>query len=198
MPILTGIGHEINISITDLSAHTFAKTPTAIAQFLSDRIQRSLTDIHDNLDRIIEKAEKFIEDSSHSLKDIAYSLQDGTVSFLKKHNDNLVKVQEIIRLKPKFLISNKMLGLKDIEASLRNVVDDRMKNESRKLNHINRIIEVVHPKRMMQRGFSITRKKTGELIMSVKGVVTEDVVVTETSDGQFESQVSETTKGDAS
>ena len=39
LPVLSGIGHEINMSITDMAAHTYAKTPTAIAQFLVNRVQ---------------------------------------------------------------------------------------------------------------------------------------------------------------
>ncbi|MGV3539161.1 MAG: exodeoxyribonuclease VII large subunit [Rufibacter sp.] len=37
LPVLTGIGHERDESITDLVAHTPLKTPTAVAAFLVDR-----------------------------------------------------------------------------------------------------------------------------------------------------------------
>ena len=35
-PVLTGIGHETDLSVVD-SAHTHFKTPTAVADFLVDR-----------------------------------------------------------------------------------------------------------------------------------------------------------------
>jgi hypothetical protein len=41
-PVLTGIGHEIDLSVADLVAHTSRKTPTAVAQFLMERA-RDLT-----------------------------------------------------------------------------------------------------------------------------------------------------------
>ncbi len=34
LPVLTGIGHQVNESIADLSAHTALKTPTAAAEFI--------------------------------------------------------------------------------------------------------------------------------------------------------------------
>ena len=37
LPVLTGIGHETDISVADLVAHTYLKTPTALAYFLIDR-----------------------------------------------------------------------------------------------------------------------------------------------------------------
>ena len=38
-PIISAIGHEINISITDMVAHTSVKTPTKCAQFLVEKIK---------------------------------------------------------------------------------------------------------------------------------------------------------------
>ena len=38
LPIITGIGHEIDQTIADLVAHTSLKTPTAVANFLVDSI----------------------------------------------------------------------------------------------------------------------------------------------------------------
>jgi len=54
LAVLSGIGHEINISITDMAAHTYAKTPTAIAQFLVDRVETFLGDLDIKLEQITE------------------------------------------------------------------------------------------------------------------------------------------------
>ncbi len=42
VPVLTGIGHEIDRSIADLAAHTTLKTPTACASHLVERVRASL------------------------------------------------------------------------------------------------------------------------------------------------------------
>ena len=39
-PVLTGLGHEIDRSIADLVAHTALKTPTKVAEFLVERVER--------------------------------------------------------------------------------------------------------------------------------------------------------------
>src|SRR5690606_30759296 len=38
LPVLTGIGHDVDISVLDLIAHGHHKTPTAVADFLVDRM----------------------------------------------------------------------------------------------------------------------------------------------------------------
>lgn len=42
VPVLTGIGHEIDTSLADVVAHTDFKTPTACAAFLVDRVHEAL------------------------------------------------------------------------------------------------------------------------------------------------------------
>ena len=37
LPVLTGIGHDKDTSITDMVAHTMLKTPTAVAQWIDQR-----------------------------------------------------------------------------------------------------------------------------------------------------------------
>src|SRR4029078_7543944 len=40
LPVLTGLGHEIDQSISDLVAHTALKTPTKVAELLVDAVRR--------------------------------------------------------------------------------------------------------------------------------------------------------------
>ena len=50
IPVLSGIGHEINTTVTDLAAHTFAKTPTAIAKFLVERLKEFMEGVDERQD----------------------------------------------------------------------------------------------------------------------------------------------------
>src|SRR4029077_13028465 len=47
IPVLSGIGHEINTTVADLAAHTFAKTPTAIAKFLVERLKEFIEGVNE-------------------------------------------------------------------------------------------------------------------------------------------------------
>src|SRR6185503_5715670 len=41
VPVLTGLGHEIDRSVADLVAHTAFKTPTMVAEFLVRRVEEA-------------------------------------------------------------------------------------------------------------------------------------------------------------
>lgn len=52
VPVLTGIGHEIDTSVADLAAHVSLKTPTAVAAFLVDRGRAAARAIREQTTRL--------------------------------------------------------------------------------------------------------------------------------------------------
>ena len=60
VPVLTGIGHEIDNSVADLAAHTAFKTPTAVAAFLAEcgaQAERFVSSARDRLFALVERPE---------------------------------------------------------------------------------------------------------------------------------------------
>jgi exodeoxyribonuclease VII large subunit len=56
VPVVTGIGHEIDRSVADEVAHVAAKTPTACAAVLVDRVRTYLTTVEDRWARTARRA----------------------------------------------------------------------------------------------------------------------------------------------
>ena len=52
LPIISGIGHERDVSVLDLVAHTSLKTPTAVATFLVDGLANELATLLEQLRRL--------------------------------------------------------------------------------------------------------------------------------------------------
>ncbi len=74
LPVITGIGHERDESVTDLVAHTRCKTPTAVAAFIYEQMlvqADRLQDVEETLIRLIKEK---TEDEKHRLLDWASRL----------------------------------------------------------------------------------------------------------------------------
>lgn len=189
VPILSGIGHEINITVTDMAAHTCAKTPTAIAQYLVTRVAEFLSGLDEQLERVIHEAQTTLADHKQRLKDLAAGLQQGTMLFFKDHQEQLIRFRELLKHKPVVLLNDRKNAL--------TVQDDRLKRATRtlliqkhdQLKAYKRIIEIAHPVNTMKRGFSITRNKTGKVVKSIKDVVSREEIKTELMDGSLDSRV---------
>lgn len=127
LPVLTGIGHEKDISVLDMIAFRSMKTPTALAQFLLSRndellveldtasieikakVQEILADKRVEIEKlhvqIMSESSLYIAKLSSSLTLLATNLIDLSQNLLqrKKHQLDLY-VQEIDLLSPFYLL----------------------------------------------------------------------------------------------
>lgn len=196
LPVLSGIGHEINITVTDLAAYTYQKTPTAIAQFLIERVEGFLTDIEEKVYEIINYAKEQVDSQKKGLRDSALNLQSQTHYFLKSHHQDMIRYLEIIKRQPLKLIATYFSILKEKNILIAKTLKNRLKNSKMKISSYKRIIDIAHPQNTLKRGFSIARNLKGGIIKSVKTVKKGDLLQTQLLDGCLKSQVQKKTGGD--
>ncbi|VAX37029.1 Exodeoxyribonuclease VII large subunit [hydrothermal vent metagenome] len=189
MPVLSGIGHEINTTITDLAAHTYAKTPTAIAQFLIHRVEDFLINLDGNLKRIIGSVQEKTAEEKQKLKSLAHNLQSGTMRFIKDHDAKIIRMKEFIKNRPTVLLKDRQKLVATKKDNFLQIINRRIENESVKLKSYAKIIDIVHPVNTLKRGFSITRGKNGKVVRHSKDVHQGDEIITEVVDGNIKSIV---------
>ncbi len=74
LPVITGIGHEKDDTVVDMTAHTKMKTPTAVAEFLVSGLRSFEENITEIQARVVKQTNGLIRDKSHSLATLAQSL----------------------------------------------------------------------------------------------------------------------------
>lgn len=167
IPVLTGIGHEIDRSVADEVAHSSFKTPTACAASLVDQV-RWFSDTVDALRlAVVTKARANTERAVGLLQDMSIRTVGLATSVLHRHDDRLdQQVARLSRLPTIFLNRhNEML-----EAKL-----DRLR--------------ALDPTRILSRGWSITRLNDGSLVQSVAKLPVGTPIVTTVADGEVTSTV---------
>jgi len=189
IPVLSGIGHEINTTVTDLAAHTFAKTPTAIAKFLIERLKEFIEGIEERQGRIVEALRTTLKAKRARLKDNAFFLQTTTLGLIKNHQQRLVSISESLKRTPaaKFKDSRKSLG--DAQEHLKKIIYLHLQNSRTKINQYQKLTQMADPQNTLKRGFSITRSKEGHLIRSVKDIKETKSIITQLVDGVVNSHL---------
>ncbi len=101
LPVLTGIGHEKDESVTDLVAHTKLKTPTAVAEFLIDRFDKVAEQIEEVQGQTAHLVLAFLDDHSARLQSAMRLFKPLVANSLSntKHEYALLKQ----KFKPVFL-----------------------------------------------------------------------------------------------
>ena len=189
VPVLSGIGHEINVTIADMAAHTCAKTPTAIAQYLVTRVAEFLTGLDERLERVIREAQATLAGHKQHLKDLAAGLQQGTMFFFRDHQEQLIRLGEILKHKPVVLLNDRKNALAVAQGRVKRGAQTLIAQKHTQLKACKRIIEIAHPINTMKRGFSVTRTSTGKVVKSVKDVASREEITTELIDGSLDSRV---------
>jgi exodeoxyribonuclease VII large subunit len=167
IPVLSGIGHEINTTVTDLAAHTYAKTPTAIAQFLVERLNGFLKGVYDR----------------------AILLQTRTLGLIKDHHQRLAGITEALKRSPADKIKGGRKSLADHQEQLKKIIYLHLQNSRTKIQHYQKLVQMASPVNTLKRGFSITRSREGRLIRSIKDIKGVKGITTQLEDGIINSEV---------
>lgn len=136
LPVLTGIGHERDETVADLVANTSLKTPTAVAEFIingMDRFYNTIYDLNVRLERGIR--DKFSR-ARDGLVHLGHRLERSSTATLKQA-DNL---------------------LRDKQHMLKFASRARVEKERSQLNGISDKIKLIDPVNIFKRGYSITLK----------------------------------------
>jgi len=183
IPVLSGIGHEINTTVTDLAAHTFAKTPTAIAKFLVERLKEFIAGVDERQTRIIEALRREFRGKRDRLKDNAVFLQTQTLGLVKSHHHHLARITEALERIPavRFKESRKFLG--DAQERLKKIIYLHLQSSRTKISQYQKLAQMASPVLTLKRGFSITRNQEGHLIRSIKDIKGIKGITTQLVDG---------------
>ena len=172
IPIVTGIGHEIDQSVADVVSHTFYKTPTACAIGL------------------IETVDAFVN-KLLSVKAGVVNFAHNKISLAKSNHSNLHTRTATIA---KASLTNSNEKLERIKERISITVPHIFQKHANKLSVSDDQIRVLDPKRLLKRGWSITRTQNGEIISSTDNLFTGDEIVTIFEDGTVKSTINEVVK----
>ena len=166
LPIISGVGHERDVTVLDEVAHTRVKTPTAAAEFLISRASETITHLMNLQDRLILSTRDILNDQEKQLysfsKDIYY------------HSKSLLHSTQ-----------SSMNFLRD---RLKSVVKHSIEKEHFVLQKYDHFVSLSLPENMLRRGYTITTKN-GKTIKSVLEIDVDDIISTRFKDGEAASKI---------
>lgn len=166
LPIISGIGHERDVTVLDAVAHTRVKTPTAAAEFLIDKATVALTHLITLQDTLVNSTRNILNYEEQQLNAWSKDLYHYAKSLLHS-------------------TKNDLLYLKD---KLRNSVKHSLEKERFAIQKYEHFVSLSLPENMLKRGYSITTKN-GKTIKSVADIGVGDLIKTQFSDGAVDSKI---------
>lgn len=166
IPVLTGIGHSTNETVSEMVAYKNAITPSELADFLIQKFHNFSILLDQLEERIIFHARNRFDQENQKVQDFAQILSWSSKNRLQQEKHTIQILTQRLQL-----FSNHFL-----------------KNQYGNLDNISRLIKMADPAQLLKRGFSITRIN-GKAIQSTSIVQEGDMIETQLIDGSLMSQI---------
>lgn len=212
VPIVTGVGHEVDTTIADLVADLRAHTPTEAAQQvvrhwknapdhlgqLQVRLNREARDMVragrlrlQGLERheALRRPADLVDRRRQMLDDQTRRLVDGLRGRLQRAGERVRREElRLSRLHPWARLALQRQGLVRLDERMAGMVQHRLERDRARLAGIAGKLQALDPTAVLGRGFTVTRlERTGQLLRDPDQVRPGDPLVTETARGQVRS-----------
>ena len=136
LPVITGIGHEIDISVADIVANQSLKTPTAVADFIVER------NLHFEMDMI-------------SMLQEIHQSRDNKI---KEKYLQLENISSYVGMAPQIKMNDTKYKLENIGQQILIAFETKLSTAKADLVSIEQQLSLAHPKNLLKRGFTIIKK----------------------------------------
>jgi exodeoxyribonuclease VII large subunit len=214
IPIVSGVGHEIDITIADYVADVRAATPTAAAETVTPD-QSSWLQTFDwyqqRLQQLVSSKIERLQEKTHWLHRRLHQVHpEVQLTRAQQRSAELIKRllrssqsmldfrhNELATLKAKLGAQNPALLLKQnrqtmiyLATRLQRAASNQLEQKKSQLSNVARTMNAISPLQTLERGYSITLNADGEAITSVEQVKVDDTIETRLHKGSIISKVS--------
>ncbi|HZV71452.1 MAG TPA: exodeoxyribonuclease VII large subunit [Saprospiraceae bacterium] len=166
IPVLIGIGHEIDQSVLDLVAFRSLKTPTAVADFVIEHNAAFESRLDEVWTMINEEAMDRVRQEQQKLIDLTHHLRHGIKSRVSLENNKLNHLKHMLHQNSRNLIQV----------------------NTKRIEFISALLIAIDPDRVLSRGYTITTS-AGKSVTTSASLQRGETIETIFHDGRIKSIV---------
>jgi exodeoxyribonuclease VII large subunit len=214
IPIICGVGHEIDFTIADFVADMRAPTPSAAAELITPEREQLLTDViqtqlwmKQTINQNIKQKQQHLEwlDSrlqlqkpSNKIQQQAQKLDELNTRLQYKMNNIIKEKQSVIRNTetrlttntPERKISESQQILTYFSTRLKQSINQKNQQSQSDFKIKMAMLDSISPLKTLDRGYSIIKDATsGELLTSVKNLKSKQPIIIKLKDGEASAKI---------
>lgn len=210
LPVLSGIGHEKDLSVTDIVAYKSLKTPTAVADFLiecmniaENRLIETSNEIIDKTLVIISENRKRIDDArlklipfakimismfKEEISGILIEMINTGKGYIMRASHLPVNYRSRLISGARSLMNANSLLLSGEQHNLENLSGNYLSNMKTRIKVLGSSLQILDPLNVLKRGYTITSLR-GKIVKRRTEISKDDIIETKFSDGSISSKV---------
>lgn len=213
IPVVTGIGHEVDFTIADFVADQRAATPTAAAELISpDRYQQlqKLKSIESRflylMQQQLQQRQQKVDWLSKRLRHPAERIQSiqNKLDNLRQRNLQAIKNRleketakisllsaQVQKHDPTQKVQQLKLRYENINRRFQRSTAQIILSKKQKLYHLIHTLDALSPLHTLKRGYAIVKDENNIIIQSSKNIEHKQKIKTELQDGHFFSTITD-------
>jgi exodeoxyribonuclease VII large subunit len=189
VPVLTGIGHEIDRTVADEVAHTTFKTPTACAQFLVEQVDAVVDRLDACSNEVVRAAQRRLAADAHALVVAGRQVSRSARAAGQLARRDLAEHTRRVRRGAPGALIRERADLERRRGRIEEIGRTRPRDATRDLGAAAARLRALDPRRVLERGYTITRDADGQVRKRAAGLRAGTQLVTEFADGRATSTV---------
>lgn len=188
IPVLTGIGHSTNETVSEMVAYKNAITPSELADFLIQKFHNFAIPVDQAHQKLIQATQQFFVNKKNELQVCVQKINWSSNNKIKSEHHQLNMLTQKINWSSKNKIKSENHQLNMLTQKLELYSQHFLKQQHNELDNLARLVKIADPIHLMKRGFSIT-KQNGKIITSKEEIAIGDDIETIFVDGSVFSKV---------
>lgn len=188
LPVITGIGHDKDMSVTDMVAFLPLKTPTAVADHLIETVAEAESHLEELSSEITGSSMAILSEAREILSgSIMQLLNSGKEYIVKAGLMPATQKTRLISLTGYFTTArNTLIG--NYRTGLTNKTINCIRVQRKSIEILENKLKILDPANVLGRGFTIT-SVNGKIIRSVDTINNDAIITTTFKDGNIDSKV---------
>ena len=219
LPVITGIGHATNLTVSEMISYENAITPTKIAEYLLQKFHNFAVPVQQAQDIIIDVSQQLLTDQKTNLrsytklfrsvvenkllinkgiiKEQIQSIVQQSGFIFKNGRSSLLKISADIQKDAIVSCKASVLDVENLLEKIKMSSSGFLKNKNLEMEHIQKNITNMSPEKVLQRGYSITLHN-GRSINNIAQLQPGDEIKTIISNGEINSTIQTIKEGESS
>jgi exodeoxyribonuclease VII large subunit len=210
LPVITGIGHATNETVSEMISFTNAITPTKLAEFLLQTFHNFSVPVNDAQRKIADRANQILTNSKNAFRSEIKLFRSVTENMLMSHQNDVETISQSLVQQSRSVFRTEGQRLSVLRVNVSRAADLAWKDTERELilvarsfrkdlvlwlaklhlqiDGIEKNVSNMSPEKVLQRGFSITFLN-GKALRSSDDVREGDLVHTQLGRGEVKSRI---------
>jgi exodeoxyribonuclease VII large subunit len=190
LPVISGVGHEGDVTLADLAADLRAATPTAAAELAAPAQADALAQL-DELERALQRRLRQVADTHAQRLDALALRLGGPARALQLQRQALASIEARGRRALRQAAVGAALEQQQLGTRLRNGMRQQLDRQRYQLQASVERLDALDPRRVLARGFAWVTDAAGLPVMSIRAVLPDAMLQAVWSDGSARVKVLE-------